>query len=278
MFNITYKCGPQINDHGNVIQIVSPIQAYQYLMRHCYNLSEMWREKAFAVYLSKKCEVIGHMLISVGGFDSTLFDIRLILKGALDCQASKIIISHNHPTGDPLPSQADIRKSDQLLNACRQLELEMADHIVIGDNCFFSFHEERKIEANPKEMGITLKDNNPFCVPELNSMYKAVRDYIRVFQQKKGYILTDDDTKDTIWGYTFSEKQQRHIEKQVKAIRVNAQDAIEVLLDNPGKKYTDKTMQYIHSDKWMVICGDTDAQYIPTLFSIAKAIRDYEEQ
>lgn len=81
-------------------------------------------------------------MITVGSISSTIVDIRRIVKQALLCNATRIILFHNHPSGNPLPSKADIAETEKLKKACDLFDISLIDHIIIGDDCFYSFADE----------------------------------------------------------------------------------------------------------------------------------------
>ena len=129
-----------------------PEMATRYLLDNCFPEDELWREKAYALYLDSKSRIIGHLLLSVGGTDSTDIDLRLLAKGALDVMAKAVILAHNHPSGDTHPSQADIRMTDKARKGLSFLGIELPDHIIIGSGAAFSFQEERIFETHhPKK-------------------------------------------------------------------------------------------------------------------------------
>ena len=120
-----------------------PETAARYLLDNCFPEDELWREKAYALYLDHKCRVIGHLLLSVGGTDSTDIDFRLLAKGALDVMAKAVILAHNHPSGDTHPSQSDIKMTDRAKKGLSFLGIGLPDHIIIGCGAAFSMQEER---------------------------------------------------------------------------------------------------------------------------------------
>jgi DNA repair protein RadC len=77
----------------------------------------------------------------------TVIDVRQILRAALDKGASSLILVHNHPTGNPTPSQADIRQTDALRKGAGAMGLALLDHVVVADDSFFSFSEDRRCRA-----------------------------------------------------------------------------------------------------------------------------------
>lgn len=105
-------------------------------------------EECWILYLSRRNTIIKRMQISKGGFTQTTIDNKQILRHALLLGAQGIIIAHNHPTGDPMPSTADILATKTLEKACAAVELTLFDHIIISDSSYYSFTEEHKADYN----------------------------------------------------------------------------------------------------------------------------------
>ena len=87
-------------------------------------------------------ELIGHRRIFEGTLNASVFHPREIFRYAIDCNANTIVLVHNHPSGDPQPSQEDIRATKQLIEAGNQIGIKVLDHIVIGDGVYISLKEE----------------------------------------------------------------------------------------------------------------------------------------
>ena len=111
------------------------------------------REFVKLFLLNTKNEILKSMDISVGGTNSANVNMKEIISEALKIKAPKIILVHNHPSGDPTPSKADITFTDRLYNASRMFDIELVDHIVIGNMKFKSVFVETKkmIEKINKE-------------------------------------------------------------------------------------------------------------------------------
>ena len=95
--------------------------------------------------LDTKGELIGEKMISQGSVKMSLVSPREIFMEALRCEAVSIILLHNHPSGDPKPSETDISLTEGLIQAGKQLDIPLLDHIIIGDNRYFSFKEANLI-------------------------------------------------------------------------------------------------------------------------------------
>lgn len=106
-------------------------------------LKGLKHEECWVLLLNDGCRLIKSMKLTSGGGRSTVMDVRQILRLALDNCASGIILVHNHPSGDPRPSDADKKQTEQLHKAANACSLQLMDHVVISDDCFFSFAEER---------------------------------------------------------------------------------------------------------------------------------------
>ena len=77
--------------------------------------------------------------LSAGGLTGTLVDVRLIMKGALLCNATGMIISHNHPSGNENPSGEDNRITEQIKKAADTLNIRLLDHVIITSNTCYSY-------------------------------------------------------------------------------------------------------------------------------------------
>lgn len=102
-------------------------------------------EECWALFLNNAGKPVGRERITQGSWDATIISPAEILKTALDKRARSIILVHNHPSGDPTPSRADISQTEKLRDAARALSLNLLDHVIFSDDCFYSFDEERKI-------------------------------------------------------------------------------------------------------------------------------------
>ena len=87
----------------------------------------------------------GHVLdccvISIGATDWSMFSVKNVLQAALLCNATSLILMHNHPSGDPTPSTADYEATERLEAACKLLDLRLNDHIITCGNRYYSFYE-----------------------------------------------------------------------------------------------------------------------------------------
>ncbi len=106
-------------------------------------LTGLDHEELWVMYLTLRDGLIGMEMLTKGTLQSTLIDIRGILKHSLLNDAVKIILAHNHPSGDPRPSRDDIRQTRDVQAACRLMDISLEDHIILADEDFYSFSEEK---------------------------------------------------------------------------------------------------------------------------------------
>jgi len=105
-------------------------------------LEDCDREKFIALLLDIKNHVVAANTVSIGTVNASLVHPREIFKVALLCNASAVILAHNHPSGNPTPSHEDIDITNRLKKAGEILGIEVLDHIIIGDNTWTSFKEK----------------------------------------------------------------------------------------------------------------------------------------
>lgn len=102
------------------------------------DLRHLQQEHLILVLLDSKCCLIKDMVLTVGTVNSSLIDTRDIFIKALKSGAVQIMLIHNHPSGDPTPSKADINVTKEIYEAGKILGVNLTDHIVIGDNTYVS--------------------------------------------------------------------------------------------------------------------------------------------
>ena len=102
-------------------------------------------EAFYILLLNRANKVIREVQISEGGFSGTVADPKKIFKLALEHNASAIILCHNHPSGNIKPSDADIKLTRKLRNAGEMLDLQVIDHIILGEENYYSFADENTL-------------------------------------------------------------------------------------------------------------------------------------
>lgn len=105
-------------------------------------IGELNHEEFWVVFLNNAQKIIETEQQSKGGLTSTVIDIRLIFKKALEINATKMILCHNHPSGMLQPSNEDISVTKKLKDAGKTLNIQVIDHLIITENAYFSFADE----------------------------------------------------------------------------------------------------------------------------------------
>ncbi len=100
------------------------------------------QEQMVCMMLDTKNQLLGDKIISKGTVNSSLVSPRDLLLTALRYRAVYIILVHNHPSGNPLPSKDDILFTQRIQRVCSLVEIPLLDHLIIGDQKYFSFREE----------------------------------------------------------------------------------------------------------------------------------------
>ena len=100
------------------------------------------REHFFVVTLDARHRVIGEHLVSVGSLSSSIVHPREVFRPAIREAAGAVVLVHNHPSGDPRPSEEDVAVTRRLANASELIGIRVLDHVVIGDGRYASFREE----------------------------------------------------------------------------------------------------------------------------------------
>ena len=121
------------------IKITSSKTAYQLFQKR---LSDLPHEEFWLLILNRANQVIKEEFISKGGISGTIVDVRLICKSAIENNASGIIIAHNHPSGQIIPSKQDKEITIKLKSALILFDVSLLDHLIIGDLNYFSFADE----------------------------------------------------------------------------------------------------------------------------------------
>lgn len=117
-----------------------------------YYMEEMKNEDVEIVrlvFFNHRFGLLTEQLLSRGTLDASLVSIRSIFREGIRANASYVVILHNHPSGDPNPSREDYLVTEKVKKAGELLEIPLIDHIIIGDNYYYSFKEHE--ELSPRE-------------------------------------------------------------------------------------------------------------------------------
>lgn len=99
------------------------------------------KEKFVVLLLNTQNQILGHRIVSTGTLTASIVHPREVFKEAIKANARSIIVAHNHPSGNPLPSSEDNAVTKRLSKAGSVMDIPVLDHIIIGDNKFYSMKE-----------------------------------------------------------------------------------------------------------------------------------------
>ncbi len=115
-----------VNDSRSAYEILSP------------NLSDLGHEEFWVLFLNNKNKVLRKQKISEGGMTGTVVDQRLIFKEAILNQATKLILAHNHPSGNLSPSTQDISLTNKMIESGKLMDIQVLDHLIITQTQYCS--------------------------------------------------------------------------------------------------------------------------------------------
>ena len=118
---------PQIKCSKDVADIFQPL------------LGDLPHEEFWILFLNRSNKVMNRMKLSQGGVSGTVTDVRMVMKRAVECLASGIIVCHNHPSGNLNPSESDSKITQKIKDAGNLLDIQLLDHLIITDKDYYSF-------------------------------------------------------------------------------------------------------------------------------------------
>lgn len=127
----------------SLMQISAPDSAAGYWHRHIATAPQFQTdcECVVVLILNTRLRVKGHHFVSVGSLNEAMAHPREVFRIAVMEAAFGIVLMHNHPSGEPEPSQADVNLTKRIRDAGEILRIELCDHVIIGQNRHFSFKE-----------------------------------------------------------------------------------------------------------------------------------------
>lgn len=103
---------------------------------------DSWRETCYALFTDHANNMTGRFLVGVGDEKSVNIGKKAICSAAVGCLADGVILVHNHPSGNPRPSIQDKEQTQALRRALATLDIKLLDHVILGDDTYFSFAED----------------------------------------------------------------------------------------------------------------------------------------
>lgn len=127
------------------VKITNSKDSYELLLS-CWSKKTIELQEEFKVLLlNRNHQVLGIYPLSKGGVSGVVVDAKLVFSVALKCNASSIIIAHNHPSGNLKPSEADLRLTEKLKEAGKYLDIMVLDHIILSKKGYYSFADESQM-------------------------------------------------------------------------------------------------------------------------------------
>ena len=140
IYELVQRINKQPRDNRYIIG--GPEDAYKVIKD---SLQYEMQENFVVLLLDTKNQVIGTKLLTKGTIAASLVDPREVFKAAIDAKAMSIIVAHNHPSGNPQPSNEDIAVTKRLCKSGDILGVPVLDHIIVGDDRYISLKEEGKL-------------------------------------------------------------------------------------------------------------------------------------
>ncbi|MGX7109295.1 RadC family protein [Facklamia miroungae] len=119
--------------------LTSTAQAGQWLIKE---MGDLHQEHLLALFLNSKNEIIKKQTVFIGSVNSSVACPREIFKEAVRYPTARLIIAHNHPSGNPDPSQADLQFTRRMIACGEMMGIELLDHLIIGSDRYISLREE----------------------------------------------------------------------------------------------------------------------------------------
>ena len=126
---------PRLDSPSKVYRIMLP------LMR------DLDHEECWVLFLNRTNGLIAKERMTSGGQDFTLLDRRVIIRRAIERKATSLILVHNHPSGNAMPSAEDINQTKELGRALSSCGLQLLDHVIVAGGKYYSFSDEQVVEA-----------------------------------------------------------------------------------------------------------------------------------
>lgn len=119
-----------------VISLRKSEEVFNYIKYDVYGKTH---EQLIVLYVNVKCNLVKKVVSSKGKVNILYVDVKQIVNDAIKCSSSGVFLIHNHPSGDVTPSESDIDLTDHIKKALSFFDIQLLDHLIIGNNKFYSF-------------------------------------------------------------------------------------------------------------------------------------------
>ena len=134
----SFELGKRLTEHRSGSAIISSAE----VIPHVSEIRQQNREHLLVLYLNGRQELIKKELVAIGGLNFNNLEPRDVLAPAVILPCAYFIMVHNHPSGNPTPSQDDLEVTERLLAAGELLGITLIDHIVVTATGLYSFKEK----------------------------------------------------------------------------------------------------------------------------------------
>lgn len=110
-----------------------------------YHFADLQHEEFWAIYLNNAKRMIFKIRISQGGVSATIVDPKIILRYAIENLATAIILVHNHPSGNLMPSREDDNQTERIAKAAKLFDIQLVDHLIVAAGNFYSYANEGRL-------------------------------------------------------------------------------------------------------------------------------------
>ena len=206
--------------------IRSPEDAVNFVVSALSKMKDSERERMVAVFLDTRRRVSGIQQTAIGGRDSARVFIDTIARGALVSGASGVILVHNHPSGDPDPSQEDRLLTLGVEQALRPFEIVLLDHVIIGLHGWESLvlKKHGKLNMNPsyeipEQKGMTLRDGKEGTTGQITK--DEVVELVNLYHLARTALSGKDDSRHQrmIWAARMFHKHNRPDVPEIRAYK-----------------------------------------------------------
>ena len=140
----TFELGRRffLEEKGRIPTIKGPEDVF----KHLSEMRKLTKEHFRGLYLNTRNRLIYDEIISMGTLNLSLIQPREVFRPAIEYSAAALIVAHNHPSGDPEPSEDDIKVTQQIVEVGKLMEIDVLDHVIIGEERFVSLKERGAME------------------------------------------------------------------------------------------------------------------------------------
>lgn len=153
------------------------------------------KERFIVAYLDRGNKLLGCDVVFSGTLDSAIIHPRDIMKRALKYKSDRLVLSHNHPSGNPSPSNQDVEVTARLKNVAEMLDLKILDHIIVGKNKYYSFKENHLLDTEYCLETTKSFNNKKLYSEDTKKMVNLISEFTNIPKIKLNHILKDADFK-----------------------------------------------------------------------------------